>query len=445
MRVGLQTWGSEGDVQPFTALAVGLTRAGHEVTLVVADNVGRDYSGLAREFGFSLRALPSPVSASPERVAEMWRQIIQVGNPIRQAELVMRYGFDPVMEAMFSAAKKLCASNDCVVGHFFVFPLRVAAEKARVPMATVNVVHNCLPSREIHPPGLPDLGRWSYPLGWRLVRSMINRIFLPRVNALRRREGLVPNSDVMTETWASERLNLLAVSPEICRAPRDWSENHKVCGFLNPPGLLSGEDLPDGLDEFLSHGAPPVYFTFGSMMLHDLEYIREAAGIWASAVKRLGCRAVFQLPWEDLGEIPVEGPVFKVRMSPYRRVFPRCSVVVHHGGAGTTQSSLLSGRPSVVVAHMADQFFWGSELERLRVAGKTQTRKGLSARRLASAIARVLAHPEMAERASEIGAAMGRENGVKAAVTFIEARLDASFGHSSSLLLPKPESDHTRA
>jgi len=205
-----------------------------------------------------------------------------------------------------------------------------------------------------------------------------------------------------------------------------------VCGFLNPPGLLSGESLPDGLDEFLSQGPPPVYFTFGSMMLHDLEYIREAAGIWAATVERLGCRAVFQLPWDDLKDIPVEGPVFKVRTAPYRRVFPRCSVVVHHGGAGTTQSSLLAGRPSVVVAHMSDQFFWGSELERLRVAGPTQTRKGLSSRSLATAIAQVLARPEMADRASEIGAVMGRENGVEAAVTLIESRLDATFDHPSS-------------
>jgi hypothetical protein len=59
---------------------------------------------------------------------------------------------------------------------------------------------------------LPDLGRWSYPLGWRLVRMMVNRIFLPRINALRTTEGLRPDSDVMTQTWAAERLNLIGVS-----------------------------------------------------------------------------------------------------------------------------------------------------------------------------------------------------------------------------------------
>jgi UDP:flavonoid glycosyltransferase YjiC (YdhE family) len=32
MKIGLQTWGSEGDIQPFITLAGGLVCAGHEVT-----------------------------------------------------------------------------------------------------------------------------------------------------------------------------------------------------------------------------------------------------------------------------------------------------------------------------------------------------------------------------------------------------------------------------
>jgi hypothetical protein len=57
MKIGLQTWGSEGDVQPFTALAAGLTRAGHEVTLLVTDNAGRDYTLLAQRGGYRLVAV----------------------------------------------------------------------------------------------------------------------------------------------------------------------------------------------------------------------------------------------------------------------------------------------------------------------------------------------------------------------------------------------------
>ena len=405
MRIGLQAWGSEGDVQPFIALSAGLAHAGHEVTLLVTDNAGRDYSGQARNFGFKLVDVQNPGRPSPEKVERIWREIIEVGNPIRQAELVMRHGFDPAMEAMFAAAKDLCASSDAVVGHFFVFPLRVAAEKSGIPMATVNIVHNCLPSSHIRPPGLPDFGRWFYPMGWKMVRMMVNRIFLPRVNALREKEGLSPDRDVMGQTWASERLNLIAVSSSICSKPSDWGTHDKVCGFLNTPIGLSTEEFPDGLDAFLSAGEPPVYFTFGSMMIHDLSYLREAAALWMTAVRKVGCRAVFQLPWRDLSAFGADDNVFKVMRAPYKKVFPKCSVVVHHGGAGTTQSTLFAGCPSVVVAHMSDQFFWGSELERLGVAGPTQQRKGLSSRGLAKAIAQVLACPEMRKRASAIGMA----------------------------------------
>ena len=69
MRIGLQAWGSEGDIQPITALAAGLVNKGHEVTLAVTDNIGRDYSELARRFGYRLVAVPNPQMATAEQVA----------------------------------------------------------------------------------------------------------------------------------------------------------------------------------------------------------------------------------------------------------------------------------------------------------------------------------------------------------------------------------------
>ena len=424
MKIGLQAWGSEGDIQPFTALAAGLVQAGHDVTLLVTDNVGRDYSGLARRYGYKLIAVKNPdIHTTSEEIESVWRSMIEIGNPIKQAEMVLQYGFDPEMENMYSAAKTLCSNSDVVIGHFFVYPLRVAAEIANVPMATVNIVHNCIPSAYITPPDMPDLGKWFYPIGWKIVGKMINSIFLPRINALRKREGLPNCTDVMTQAWMSERLNLLAVSPKICSAPKDWGNNNIVCGFLNPPAGLSSEELPEGLEDYLNSGERPLYFTFGSMLIHNVDYIRETASIWNDVVKRLQCRAIFQLPWEDLSVFETEANVFKVSRSPYKKVFPRCSVVIHHGGAGTTQSSLLSGCPSVIVAHMSDQFFWGSELERLGVAGSTQKRKGLSFVKLAKSISTVLSTPEMAKRATMIGSAMSQENGVGSAIREIEKRL----------------------
>jgi len=47
--------------------------------------------------------------------------------------------------------------------------------------------------------------------------------------------------------------------------------------------------------------------------------------------------------------------IYKVNTIPYEHIFPHCSMVVRHGGAGTTQSSLKAEKPSVVVAHAGDQ------------------------------------------------------------------------------------------
>jgi len=63
MRIGLQAWGSEGDIAPFLALASGLVRSGHTVTLAVTDNIGRDYSRYAQVGRFTLIEVPLPPPA----------------------------------------------------------------------------------------------------------------------------------------------------------------------------------------------------------------------------------------------------------------------------------------------------------------------------------------------------------------------------------------------
>jgi sterol 3beta-glucosyltransferase len=420
MKIGMQSWGSEGDIRVFTSLAAGLSRAGHDVTLVISDNAGRDYSAIANRYGFALRALPVPPGFGPQELVKLWKSIIDAGNPLKQVDIILTHGFDPILESMYNAARTLCADNELMIGHFFVFPLAVAAEKASVPFASVNVVHNCIPSRYICPPGLPDLGRWYYPLGWKLVRKIINRVFLPRVNRLRVREGLTPHSDVMSQTWASNRLNLLAVSPTICNRPPDWEKRHKVCGFFNLPNENPVDEWPQSLAEFLDNGIPPVYFTFGSMMIPDIDDTRKLLDIWLDSVKLVDCRAIIQIPADIKIDLVSNKRVFYLNRSPYITVFPRCAAVVHHGGAGTTQASLLAGRPSVVVAHIADQTFWGSELQRLGVAGKPLQRKSLTSKKLADAIRYVLSHPEFAVNAEALGHQIAGEDGVATAVKMIE-------------------------
>jgi hypothetical protein len=47
---------------------------------------------------------------------------------------------------------------------------------------------------------------------------------------------------------------------------------------------------------------------------------------------------------------------------PLRHVFARCSVVVHHGGAGTVQEALRAGVPQVICPFAFDQHHWAERL-----------------------------------------------------------------------------------
>ena len=60
MKIGLQTWGSDGDIRPFLALAGGLRAKGHEVSLVVTSVDNRDYSSYGRAMGFAISHVGAP-------------------------------------------------------------------------------------------------------------------------------------------------------------------------------------------------------------------------------------------------------------------------------------------------------------------------------------------------------------------------------------------------
>ena len=58
----------------------------------------------------------------------------------------------------------------------------------------------------------------------------------------------------------------------------------------------------------------------------------------------------------ELTEFCKEKVLF-VKACPHRKLFPQCSVIVHHGGAGTTYAAAMSGVPQVIVPVLMDQYF----------------------------------------------------------------------------------------
>lgn len=441
MRIGIQTWGSHGDMRPFLALAEGLQAAGNEVHLVLTCVDSAAYSGIVSKHGVKISVLASPV-LDPAQEQELSVTTARIKNPMEQLAAILRLCFAPVEDRMFKAAQDLCNEADVVIGHYFMHPLQIAAEKAGRPYVSTVLSHSAVPSDFTNPLGALSLGRTVHRLLWRLVRSLLNRTLLHYPNRLRRQLGMAPAHDMAAQVWLSEPLTLVAVSPQICQRQADWPASVQVCGFLDTPNLDMEGTIPAALATFLAAGDAPVYMTFGSWMPKDRAGQGANLALMTEAAQRAGCRAIIQsASAQECGFVSDERILY-IPAAPHQAIFPHCRAVVHHGGAGTTQSVTLAGIPSIVVAHLNEQEHWGRELNRLGVAGKPSKRGKLTAAALAKQIAKVQASPGMGVRAKAIAAAMKEENGVAEAVKLIMERfgsrdqpaaLQAAAGEASGM------------
>jgi len=411
MKIGIQTWGSEGDVRPFLALAAGLRSAGHDVTLVVTHVANRDYTALGAAFSVPVRQAGR---LAPDRAKHAGEVLVRETNVLRQVDLILRDLFEPVEQDMLREAKRLCRESDLVIGHFLVHPLKIAAELANKPCISVFLAP-LIPSSAFPPPGIPPLGRTMNAFLWKLGGFLIDRIYLPRVNGMRRTHGLPLFKNAMRDAFLSPRLNLVASSPTLFPTPQDWDSTIHQCGAFHLPGRGASPDVPQRLEQFLATGPPPVYMTFGSMSLADPSFA-DTLRLFTDAAKLADCRAIIQT--EDIpGERPAD--MLFVQQVEHDLVFPRCSAVVHHGGAGTTHAASRAGCPSIVVEHVTDQAFWGGVLHRAGNAPPMLHRRTVTAAKLARAIRESLGSPSMREKARSIGETMQKEDGVKRAVALI--------------------------
>jgi len=418
MKIGLQTWGSHGDIRPMLALAEGLQLAGHEVTLAITCVDSEAYAGVRSEAGVKLRIVASPV-ITPGEGAEIGRSIVNSRDPLKQMSLILRRCFVPAEPAMFAAAQQLAAESDLLIGHYFMHPLQIAAEHAGKPYVSVLLSHAAIPSAYSHPLGVPRIFNGFL---WWLTRTLLHRTLSPHVNRLRAQLGMAPSKDVVSDVWLSPHLTLVGVSPQICERQPDWPDALQVCGFLDMPNVPLEGRLTESLSAFLAAGEAPVYMTLGSWMPPDVADQRDALRLLAEAARLAGCRAVIQASrWEECGVRP-DDRIMYVSATPHHLIFPRCAAVVHHGGAGTTQSSTLAGRPSVVIAHISEQEHWANELRRIGIGGKLTRRRSVTAKQLAARIRYVLERPALSAKAGALAAAMAQENGVATAIRLIAAR-----------------------
>jgi sterol 3beta-glucosyltransferase len=406
-RIGIQTWGSDGDILPFFGLAKALVASGHRVTIAVTSVDGKDY----RELGLSIGAEVQTVNGSA--LADDPYALSRASSPLVQLRALLATCYDPMVGPMYDASVALCGSSDVVVGHALCHTLHTAAELAAVPRVSVALSPMLLPTAHLSPNGrrLPTpLNRFLWWAGDRVMSALL----FGKADELRVAHGLRPLRSLHRELYSSDFLTLLACSPALCSPMPDWPDTVRVVGQLLVPADIGAPS--DALLQFMAQGAAPVFMTFGSCAQFNAD---EDLRLLTDAAMRAGVRAVIQMDGVGEGTPSGSSDVFVCGRADHAAIFPKCAAVVHHGGAGTAHAVLRAGVPSVVVAHAYDQTDWADRLYRAGVAPRPLHRKRVTVAQLAEAIHTAVKSTSIISKAKGLGERVACESGVDNAVRLI--------------------------
>ncbi|WP_427183372.1 glycosyltransferase [Bordetella bronchialis] len=405
MKILVVTYGTEGDTRPLAALCRGLRDAGHEASLL-AD---RSTLGSAAALGVPAQPLSGDMRAALEPGAVLSSAVARKAGFKRTAQALAWIANAHTRDWMreVKAASEGC---DVLVFSGLAAFVGVSVAEYRGIKAIGAGFIPITPTKAFPSPFLPPgaLPRWLNRLSHRFANAMLWRVFRDATNAARAEIcGLPPRRAVWTE-----HPMLYGVSPSLVGRPADWPANALACGQWKTADPLWTP--PAALQAFLDAGEPPMYIGFGSMAGFDPA---EMASMLIAAAG--GRRVLFYPGWSGIDASGLPGNFFVLGDTPHGWLFPRTSLVVHHGGAGTTHSAAAAGVPAVVVPFAADQFFWADRLWRLGVAARPLPGARLSSAGLARAIA-CADGADVKARAGALGRRMAREQGVADAVATIE-------------------------
>jgi sterol 3beta-glucosyltransferase len=420
MKITILSFGSAGDVVPYISLAQGLTDRNHEVILAAPQNF--------EQFIKSYHIHYMPLHGDTQALLESERGLrwMAAGDT--------KSFFKELSEVFYSIRHELqrdamAACQDAqmiIIGTLMINYGTTLSEKLKIPflVATVNPVSvstKAFPHFVVSYKGLPF--GFLNALTYKLAFNSYSKLSRDQINEWRISLGLKP-----TKTNVYDQIKKLSVpvlhgySPNLLPKPGDWGHHISVTGVwkISPGKKPSEEPSEDFMQWIRASRIPIVYFGFGSMPVLNPSEIQKMV---FEICEETGLRAVINAGWSKFqGKHNAVGDqVYLIKHANLEWLFPQCSIIVHHGGVGTTHLSLESGVPTIICSIVADNPLWGERLERLNI-GKHIRFKELDKNKIIKAI-KHLQNDKIRISAIQIGDKVRAENGVKTAVDIIEYHL----------------------
>jgi sterol 3beta-glucosyltransferase len=416
MKIGIYTYGTRGDVQPYIALALGLMKKGHEVTL----SAPSDFREFVEGFGVTFQGLYGNAESlmnSPEG-----QRLLQSENTIK----MMKYYFKvlnemrvPLRKSYFDAISKV----DYIIANSMTLPIVSAiVEKQNKKMAATYFMPPVIPTAEfpVSDFALFNFG-WYNKFTYKIAHYFYWLFVKKETNEYRQELGLpILKENLITHIEKQKLLDLYCISPLLIPQPKDWDAHHKITGFLTIPSQKRETHIYDKIDislsEWLLDGMPPIYMGFGSNGIGNKEKFID---IINDILNTTDERVLFCTGWSSIfDEIPQHKNLHATKYVNHEAILPKCKIGIFHGGAGTLAAMLRNNLPLIIISFYTDQPAWGKIIEDKKL-GKHISLKSLTADKLKMAI-QIVQNTEIKTNVLSMGASIRNENGLDNAINEIE-------------------------
>jgi sterol 3beta-glucosyltransferase len=415
LNIGIFTYGTRGDVQPYIALALGLLEKGHQVTIAAPEN----FKGFVEGFGIAFHPLYGNAEEgmnSPEG-----QSILRAENTIK----LMKYFFKVLRDAKVPLRKSYLEGFDKVefiIANTATLPITSAiAEKQNKKIALTYFMPPVVTTAEFP---LADFDFLDFPwynkLTYKLAYLFYWKFVKEETNEFRQELGLPVLKESLIDHMDKQKpLDLYCLSRALIPQPKDWSENHKITGFLSVPKQYREnhplDKISTVLNDWLTAGEKPVYMGFGSNGVGNTE---KFIAILNDILTKTNERILFCTGWALFENLPVHKNLFVTKYVNHEVVLPKCKVGVFHGGAGTLATMLRNNLPVIIISFYTDQPTWGKIIERMKLGVHIPIKK-LNSDNLIPLLTYVQTD-EVKRNVRMIGQQIINENGLENAVNEIE-------------------------
>jgi rhamnosyltransferase subunit B len=418
VRIVLSNIGTFGDINPLIAIALELKRRGHVPVLAVPDV----YRPKIAPLGLAFHSVRPDIDPADSRLVAM------IYDVRKGTETGLREFLFPVLRETYAdlleAATEPARADLLLVGELnYAGP--IVAEMTGIPWASYVLAPLSFFSAFDPPvlPPYPRLARADKVAGMGRVMKRLARFTTRRwpepIYTLRNELGLSRGSNPLFDAKHSPHLVLALFSRVLGVEQKDWPANTIITGFCFYDADAGNAALPPHLEAFVAAGAAPIVFTLGSAAVLAAGNFYEVS---AKAAARLGVRAVLLI-----GSDPHNRPrqtlpqsICVAEYAPYSALFPRCALIVHQGGVGTTAQCLRAGKPMLIMPYSHDQPDNARRMRRLRIS-RTIQKVNFKPARVARKLRAILDDPEYSARAQTFAQKISWEDGTRMACDALEA------------------------